>query len=361
MAVSKQTESIIVVGLNRARLIKILSLVEENESRTIVGRDISENGNRDEITIEYVPCIAVMSSYEAEDGSQVRFMANFVYQDGSPMKRYFDDEDFRSSLGTVLMVGYEWHPADAKQIEGYFKANNLSVSVQCVSLNPCFSDLDDEMTAFKLLSEDEKDRHLSDQTMGPGKMARFILDSARSIRDTVPGCLGRDDGGELGGEVSKDDAVLAKEESTTAASNESELQPQVEPPDPDLPMFACRICRTILIGENHLAEDHRPNLHSFKRYQSNSRGQQHTVCQSLFCDERVLGWLSPHGKDVEGKLACPKCSVKLGHWNWAGAQCSCGTWIVPAIQIPISKVDTILPATSATMVVMAPIASPAAL
>lgn len=338
------------VGLNGARLNKIMALVHESEEKnfeTAFGRNpLSEDGPAEKLTIQYVPCIASMSSYESDDGNQIRFLASFVCHDGAPMKKYFDDDDFRSALTTVLMVGYEWHPSDCHQIEGYFKANNLSVSVQSVSPHPDFASLHDEMDAFKVLSECEKAKHLSDRTMGPGKMARFVLDSARSIRDKGLGISKTDNEEELVEVGLASESVLFGKETSISGSHEQEQQPQQEPPNPELPMYACRICRTVLFGQNHLAEDHKQNLHSFKRHHINAKGFQQVACQSLFCNESVLGWLSPHGADVEGKLECPKCSVKLGHWNWAGAQCSCGTWIVPAIQIPISKVDSIFPATA---------------
>ena len=42
---------------------------------------------------------------------------------------------------------------------------------------------------------------------------------------------------------------------------------------------------------------------------------------------------------VEGKLACPKCATRLGSFNWSGAQCSCGAWVTPAVQVVRSRVD----------------------
>ena len=44
---------------------------------------------------------------------------------------------------------------------------------------------------------------------------------------------------------------------------------------------------------------------------------------------------------IEGKLICPnpKCKSRLGSFNWSGSQCSCGSWVVPAVQIVASKVD----------------------
>jgi hypothetical protein len=31
-------------------------------------------------------------------------------------------------------------------------------------------------------------------------------------------------------------------------------------------------------------------------------------------------------------------SLQIGSWNWAGSQCSCGQWVAPAMQFPMSKV-----------------------
>ena len=41
----------------------------------------------------------------------------------------------------------------------------------------------------------------------------------------------------------------------------------------------------------------------------------------------------------DGKIACPKCSTRVGNYNWSGMQCSCGAWITPAFQVIKSKVD----------------------
>ena len=40
-----------------------------------------------------------------------------------------------------------------------------------------------------------------------------------------------------------------------------------------------------------------------------------------------------------GAIKCKKCSLKLGEFFPKGTQCSCGSWVVPAIQIVKSKVD----------------------
>jgi hypothetical protein len=33
--------------------------------------------------------------------------------------------------------------------------------------------------------------------------------------------------------------------------------------------------------------------------------------------------------------------LQIGSWNWAGSQCSCGQWVAPAMQFPMSKVKTL--------------------
>ena len=42
---------------------------------------------------------------------------------------------------------------------------------------------------------------------------------------------------------------------------------------------------------------------------------------------------------VEEKLVCMGCKARLGYFNWAGMQCSCGAWINPAFQLQKSKLD----------------------
>ena len=48
---------------------------------------------------------------------------------------------------------------------------------------------------------------------------------------------------------------------------------------------------------------------------------------------------NPTGGPNAGKLTCPGCSTKFGAFVWSGETCSCGAWVVPAIQVPKSKVD----------------------
>lgn len=323
-----QTERIAVVGLNRPRLTRIMGIVEEEEK--LLESTEAENV----LKLEYLACLAKMGTYVSEDGENVRFMSNFVYHDGSPMTKFFDDLEYRSSLKMVLLIGYEWNANDVDHIQSYFQANNLSLPVRLVQPNDGFENLSAEFAFFKSCSDVVKSQHLSQQTMGPGKMARFVVDTGKQLQ--------KEKKEEIEAERAK---KLQEEKAQVEQPTTMEEKPKRVVINPDLPRYACRMCRTVLFGENHLASGHVQNLHSFKRANYNAR-RPTVACQSIFCSVDVLEWLSENGQSIEGKLSCPKCSFKIGHWRWSGAQCSCGTWVTPAVQIPVSKVDTILPITT---------------
>jgi len=103
-------------------------------------------------------------------------------------------------------------------------------------------------------------------------------------------------------------------------------------------MFTCRMCRKLLFTQadlaSHSLEEPPPTLHMVQfRGKKNSKA---TECTSFFI-QRVPA-LSDFN-ETEGKILCPKCKTRLGTYNWPGAQCSCGGWVVPALQITKSKVD----------------------
>jgi hypothetical protein len=112
-------------------------------------------------------------------------------------------------------------------------------------------------------------------------------------------------------------------------------------------IFACRRCRQLLFKPESLIE-HEVSSHSFEYHRmmkSRNNGENivdpsktHTACTSYFLQE-PLKWMEKTSADVEGKLLCPKCSNRVGVLKWAGNQCSCGSWVTPAIQIYKKSVD----------------------
>ena len=60
-----------------------------------------------------------------------------------------------------------------------------------------------------------------------------------------------------------------------------------------------------------------------------------------FIDKFKLVMESQNMKLDTNIIKCKKCSLKLGEFFSKGTQCSCGSWVVPAVQIVKSKVDKI--------------------
>ena len=105
-------------------------------------------------------------------------------------------------------------------------------------------------------------------------------------------------------------------------------------------VYRCQKCRVRLFSSDVL-EAHEPGggEQAFSRRQrsggNGGGGGAEGACTSLFLQSDAAEALSM----VEGKLACPKCATRLGSFNWSGAQCSCGAWVTPAVQVVRSRVD----------------------
>ncbi|KAK3828510.1 MAG: protein-tyrosine phosphatase-like protein [Benniella sp.] len=118
------------------------------------------------------------------------------------------------------------------------------------------------------------------------------------------------------------------------------------------PPLKCKKCRRALVardsiiahipGQGQNAFQYRKRnatLNVSQAIQSDSSAvqpQSVNACQSFFIEP--IEWIQ--GLDeLDGKISCPKCDSKLGSFNWAGEQCSCGSWVTPAFMLHKGKVD----------------------
>ncbi|KAI2507047.1 protein tyrosine/serine/threonine phosphatase [Fragilaria crotonensis] len=323
------TFRVAIVGAHALRVAKVLSLVKENAQ-------IDDD-------VEFLPLVASFGSYEDDHGATVRYLSNVTYhgvdgkQKGASIAQFYDDfpeglhEDKPQDPPIAIVaigVGIE-DDRDVQEIRTFLStlAGNLEGMVlECIQPNPEYETMADETKAFQQMDADAKREATERQTIGPGKMAMFVLELLAMSR-LAKGVIGADgldvaDGGE-----------------------ESPIDPPVEDSvheiDESKNRYACRICRQILLGDADLQDPpHVPSRHQFS-YRKQMAGTAGTNCQSLFLGSG-LPWMG-NISEYEGKFACPYCSAKLGIWKWAGTQCSCGTWVTPAIQIPLSKIDVVLP------------------
>lgn len=105
-------------------------------------------------------------------------------------------------------------------------------------------------------------------------------------------------------------------------------------------VYTCRICRRVVFAEADL-ENHQTAQQGFCRRKSKgvtSAG----VCSSYFLAEPPLWMEEQQTGEVEGKISCPNkaCGARLGSLKWTGAQCSCGSWVTPAIQFAKKNLDS---------------------
>ncbi|XP_013376893.1 PREDICTED: dual specificity protein phosphatase 12 isoform X3 [Chinchilla lanigera] len=108
-------------------------------------------------------------------------------------------------------------------------------------------------------------------------------------------------------------------------------------------LYKCRKCRRSLFRSSSILAHHEgsgPIAFAHKRAAPSLllAPSSQAQCTSYFIEP--VQWMAAALLGVmDGQLLCPKCSAKLGSFNWYGEQCSCGRWITPAFQIHKNRVD----------------------
>jgi dual specificity phosphatase 12 len=386
-----------IVGAKRQRVAKIVALLRDDKSRErIVTKTLSQSSKGDanaaivgmpaNVDIEYLPCVATFDSYDDEFGANVRYLSRLEYHGpngtlvgGKSLAPYFDDVDpvamadddgegegdandgdpLPGISSVAIGCGIE-DDDDVEKITRFFEACSSSTKasdgrcgmiIECMKANPPYASIAEENEAYRRLSnENEREGAISNGAFGPGKMVNFIHDIAKlAIRQRWEKEYKRYE--EM--LVPRDPLSYPADEESSSTDDVVTISPEGQctvayTPNPDLTRYACKSCRTPLFGEDDLEDPpHGQSLHNFRKkmhkvgYHGNSSSGS---CQNHFVG-RPLPWMNGC-PGVEGKMHCPKCRTKVGHYSWTGAQCSCGTWITPAIMIPSSKVDEMRPTTS---------------
>ena len=104
-------------------------------------------------------------------------------------------------------------------------------------------------------------------------------------------------------------------------------------------VIRCKKCRRKLAtGYNVLDHPYGSGQIAF-RWRRRDPSSEGKSCTSIFIEP--IRWMEDlvAAGATQGKLCCPKCSSRVGSYNWAGGQCSCGAWITPAFQLNASRVD----------------------
>ncbi|KAL7452474.1 hypothetical protein ACHAWC_004193 [Mediolabrus comicus] len=381
-----------IVGAQRQRVARVAAIIHADECLAQVDTLLSVSGLPSQndpssspntptqlpigvpsqVKIEYLPCVATFDSYEDEDGKAVRYLSRLEYHgpngtlvNGKTLAPFFDDlgesitndDDDNNDdeipnpfpgIGAVAIGCGVDTDDDVAKVKTFMDAlssscasqatddHNMSMIIECIQPNQEFSSMKEENDAFRDMSDEMKKEVVKNRTIGPGKMANFVYAVAQIA---VSQRWQKELSTNATLETEQHDIVQEEEDIDGTAPELVEITEVPHVIDPEKTRYACKRCRSILFGTDDLEDPpHAQSLHNFrKKGQSSSSG----LCQNLFIAE-PLPWM--HGcSEMEGKLHCPKCNTKVGHYCWTGAQCSCGTWVTPAILVPVSKVDEMKP------------------
>lgn len=106
-------------------------------------------------------------------------------------------------------------------------------------------------------------------------------------------------------------------------------------------VFCCKSCNAVLFRKEDIS-DHESNKQTFeyRKMQKEINEDNKGGCTSYFLPSPTK-WVNEVNdlSLIEGKIKCYKCKKRVGTFHWNGSQCSCGSWINPAIQFPKSKLD----------------------
>lgn len=339
-----ETCRVIVLGVGQSGLSKVMSILRESASAW----------SHAKVAIEYLPCVPVFDSYVNEYGDSLRYLSRVDYlgpdasfQVPGTLLSFFDEvgddaesankddvnkeRRFRGISGMAVGGGIENHDDIDKVGRFLHSMAHATLPVQSIQPSSCYESLSEELKAFKALTVEEKEAATKAGTMGPGKMAKFVECFAKGLIDAAI----RGEAAHYPIEVAGIADSHLKDETEDALH--SNLPTGL---DPTRKRYSCRKCRLMLFGESDLQDPpHVAATHKFSPRKHDGLSSLERPCQSYFLHsaKRWMGDLS----EVGGKLSCPRCDSKLGNWSWSGAQCSCGTWVVPAIQIPCSRVDIV--------------------
>jgi dual specificity phosphatase 12 len=324
----------LVVGANQARCHKVAVLLQHADKRVYAS-----------VRIEYIPSVASFGSYTSETGDSVRYLASINYHgptaaDKAPtsLAPFFDTiDDHRSSAvdalhfdgiaGAAIGIGIE-SEADVGMITRFIGTiSSTPVKIGVIKPNAEYAHMAEETEAFRNMTPEQKQEAETKQTIGPAKMALFAYSLAKSLIDEA-----------IESKRPKETLIDAAQSTVQSTDAATDSTPTIRLIDENKPRFSCRKCRTILFGQDDLQDP--PHVVARHAFAAGKQISGKSACTSWFL-QTTLPWME--STDHEGKAACPTCQTKVGHWNWSGAQCSCGTWVVPSIQIPHSKVDVIVP------------------
>lgn len=118
---------------------------------------------------------------------------------------------------------------------------------------------------------------------------------------------------------------------------ETEANPENKTSNPASVIYRCKKCRRMVATQEYVVT-HKvgSGKNRFFRHKTDDKGPECTP--AIFVEP--MKWMEAVEEGhVSNKLWCMDCKTRLGSFDWAGMQCSCGAWVIPAFQLLRSRID----------------------
>ncbi|EFJ44677.1 hypothetical protein VOLCADRAFT_82741 [Volvox carteri f. nagariensis] len=103
-------------------------------------------------------------------------------------------------------------------------------------------------------------------------------------------------------------------------------------------LYRCRKCRTLLATSEHVMPVEAAMGRSLYAAAATAAADGGGGAESCLFVQPMQWMAGTVTGVVAGKLHCPKCSARLGSFNWSGISNPSGAWVTPAFQLHHSKV-----------------------
>uniref|UniRef100_A0ACD5ZNX6 Uncharacterized protein n=1 Tax=Avena sativa TaxID=4498 RepID=A0ACD5ZNX6_AVESA len=137
---------------------------------------------------------------------------------------------------------------------------------------------------------------------------------------------------EVGSEVNE------KPETCQDTAMEADANPEEKAPHPGV-IYRCKKCRRMVATQEYVVtHDVGQGERCFLRRKTYHVDEKEPECACIFVEP--MKWMQAVEEGyVSNKLWCMGCKTRLGSFNWAGMQCTCGAWVIPAFQLLKSRID----------------------
>ncbi|KAJ3686283.1 hypothetical protein LUZ61_015447 [Rhynchospora tenuis] len=118
------------------------------------------------------------------------------------------------------------------------------------------------------------------------------------------------------------------------------LEMESSPGEKPKVIYRCKKCRRIVASEELVVPHEQGEGEKCFKWQDRDTNwsEKKPQCTAIFV--QPMKWMQAvEDGNVADKLFCMGCKARLGSFNWAGMQCSCGAWVNPAFQLIKSKLD----------------------